>query len=104
MVSTHGEEQWQKMFEMSILKLDGGSRMMHLNFWRRWNISLIICRLHAKGQTLNIYPVNSAPNRLGVHSGLAHLGPVFQNGVRPGVSLNLTKSATKPKIAFFKMA
>ena len=33
-----------------------------------------------------------------------HQGPVFQNGVRPGVSLNLTKSATKPKIAFFKTA
>ena len=33
-----------------------------------------------------------------------HLGPVFQNGVRPGVILNLTKSATKPKIAFFKTA
>ena len=33
-----------------------------------------------------------------------HQGPVFQNGVKPGVSLNLTKSATKPKIAFFKTA
>ena len=26
----------------------------------------------------------------------------FQNGVRPGVNLNLTKSATKPKITVFK--
>ena len=33
-----------------------------------------------------------------------HQGPVFQNGVRPGVSLNLTKSATKPKITIFKTA
>ena len=33
-----------------------------------------------------------------------HQGPVFQNGVRQGVNLNLTKSATKPKIAFFKTA
>ena len=36
--------------------------------------------------------------------GLRTQGPVFQNGVRPGVSLNLTKSATKPKITFFKTA
>ena len=34
----------RKMFEMSngTLKLDCASRMMHLNFWRRWDISLII--------------------------------------------------------------
>ena len=32
------------------------------------------------------------------------LGPVFQNGVQPCVSLNMTKSATKPEVAFFKMA
>ena len=32
------------------------------------------------------------------------LGPVFKNGVRPGVSLNLTKSASKPEVAFFKTA
>ena len=36
--------------------------------------------------------------------GLRTQGPVFQNGVRPGVSLNLTKSATIPKITFFKTA
>ena len=30
--------------------------------------------------------------------GITLQGPVFQNGVRPGVSLNQTKSATKPKI------
>ena len=29
--------------------------------------------LHAKGQTLNIYSVNSAPNRRGIHSLVAHL-------------------------------
>ena len=33
---------------------------------------------------------------------LKHHGPVFSNGVRPGVSLNLTQSATKPEVAFFK--
>ena len=33
---------------------------------------------------------------------LNELGPVFQNGVRPGVSLHLTKSVTKPEVAFFK--
>ena len=41
MTSAHGEE----LFGMSILKLDCASRMMHLNFWRQWDICLIISGL-----------------------------------------------------------
>ena len=32
MTSAHGEEQWQKNFELSTLKLDCASHEMHLNF------------------------------------------------------------------------
>lgn len=35
MTSTHDEEQWQEMFEMSTLKYECAFSMMHLNFWRR---------------------------------------------------------------------
>ena len=35
---------------------------------------------------------------------LKNQGPVFQNGVRLGVSLNLIKSVAKPKVPFFKTA
>ena len=52
------------MFEMSTLMLDCASCMMHLIFWRRWDISLsfLDLTLHTKGQTLNICPVKAAPN------------------------------------------
>ena len=55
--------------------------MMRLKFWRRWDISFLGLILHAKRQTLNIYPMSSAPNRLGIHSELAHLGYYYIEGV-----------------------
>ena len=75
MTSAHGEEQSQKMLEISSLKLDYASRVMHLNFADNGILfqSCMDLTLRAKGQTLNICPEHLAPNGLGFHSVLAHL-------------------------------
>ena len=44
--SAHGELQLQKMLEISTLKLDYASWVMHLNFGRQWDIILIMSGLN----------------------------------------------------------
>ena len=46
MTSVHGEKQSQKMLEVSKLKLDYTSRVMHMNFGRQWDIVLIVSGLN----------------------------------------------------------
>ena len=58
MTSAHGREQWQKLFEMKLLKIDFAFRMKHLNIRRQWEQVESFLDLTHAGQTQNLYPTN----------------------------------------------